>query len=890
MMRKRMLLPAVLLLLLPACFSASSIAETGIDDLSDESAGIDPAALRRNLIASVGVSPWNSTDGYRLDGRFVLKATGEEIAYTAAFTRSAGRWAADYSQENRTRNMRYVSAGDYTWVASPEITEDIEPERLPYTARFDVHQLYEDLLRILEEGSKNPSFAISVAGRELYVSGTLHNGWHAAFVLTTAEYFPRKVFITTAGQPSAAWLIPFAQPQGHSLLKAVPGPATEFELWLSDPVPDPHALKGYRYARRMDFMEQGIVVGTFFLDETSPAADPETLFARPARFPWLASVRFAPRADSLRPSFYLTESERSDLRARAQHAPWSGWAQNNRRAARWAAMTLWTGKLFPKPPSPLALTLSVGIGFLGFIVLLMRRRLQSTQRRFSWRLLAAGFFLACMILLAGLAAWQLHHPRIRSLLALHSSLRYTLTGDAFHIATADSLLTDFTRKAPAQTLEDAGHSAQAYALAYDLIRRKLPPARREQVEKSLFDYAMPLFGASRGWVSTTEISGVLASGLGMVGMAIGCEPFVEAARDTMDSVLGTQFDDGLHRSGPGPGIMAMDSAVNLFYGLKHSGRVNYYRKEAFKHYMQTTLLSLSPVGTAPLFGSTNLDHSARLSLLFMKAANHLPETAGRRCVAAYNLFQAYGRHQSGKWIRPVLPALQPMLSFFENPYVLLHYARPLPELPLQASSGVFGDGRMAVLRSGAYPDSLYLALNMSGGNPATTHRDILNFDLFAYRGLLLHGPGFPGKNSPDFENTTKTSAANSITMNHQDQPGIHCAGIESYMINQPLFDQIRALADKTYDSGRVQRDIVMVRPEKNYPAYFIILDDVFVSNPATTVQWHLHGRGVLETSIDHRLLWMSTAFNPPRLKKNKVILEIIHPGGISGSISTTSRT
>jgi hypothetical protein len=158
--------------------------------------------------------------------------------------------------------------------------------------------------------------------------------------------------------------------------------------------------------------------------------------------------------------------------------------------------------------------------------------------------------------------------------------------------------------------------------------------------------------------------------------------------------------------------------------------------------------------------------------------------------------------------------------------------------------------------------------------------------LYAYRSLLLHGPGSPGKNHSRYKETASTAASNSITLNDENQSAHDCTGIVSSLLNQPLFDHLRALADKTYDLGQVQRDIVLVRPEKNNPAYFFVLDDVFVSNPGTPVQWHLHGRGTLGTGIDQVSRWIATSFSPKKIKPDRVVLEIAHPIGTPGNLTT----
>jgi hypothetical protein len=863
-------LAIILLLILTACSAV----------LAAENSAPDPLAVRRRLLDSVGTLPWNLAGGYSLKGQFTLNVGGEKIPYKARFARSMNRWAADFAQEDLSRNLRYVVSGEQAWISSPEITENTPPGIFPYVAQFDFPGLYDELLLILERGKKSPSFKIAAVATDIYIAGKLRNGWEAIFILNTVDYFPRKVLITVAGA-SPAWLLPLAGTDGSCSLIPMPNPSTEFEIWFSDPV----QAAGHRYARRMDYWEHGSIVGTFILDENSLLSESDDLFIRPPKFPWLESIRFTPLADPGRSSLYLDKSEIPELRSRIEQSPWSQWSRENRIIAYWATVMPWIGRIFPKSLSFRLISLAVSIGFIGFIILLIRRRRRFHQS-FSWKLLILGLLVSGFILASAIASRQFHRSEDRSLFALHAAIRYAISGHSFFAGRADALLTDFAREAPASSMDELGSSCQAYALAYDLIRADLPHKRRLQIENDLFLYATPLFGASRGWTSNMTAAGALSAGLGMAGLAIDYEPFIAAACETMDKTLGTRLSGGLHQSGPGPGSRSMDYASNFFYSLRHAHRTNYFANPAFRQYVDTTLQMISPVGTLPLFGDTYLDQSARLSAFFLKIANQLSEEEGLRCIFANNLYWTHGRYHVEGWSRWILPAFQPLMMFFENPYVLLEYTRPLSPSPSSLSSVVLGDGQSAVLRSGAEPDSLYLALNMPRFGSENSHQDVLTFDLYAYCSLLLHGPGFPGKNHSRYKETVSTAASNSITLNNESQSAHNCTGIVSSLLNQPLFDHLRALADKTYDLGQVQRDIVLVRPDKNYPAYFFILDDVFVSNPMTPVQWHLHGRGKLVTGIDLTSRWTTTSFSPKKISTDRIVLEVAHPLGTPGNLTT----
>lgn len=845
---------------------------------ASESAPVSPAQLRKRLMESIGTAPWNPSEGYSLNGRFTLKAAAEEIPYSVRSRRSSSRQVIDFIQENPSFNLRGFASGTQSWISTPELTADLKPGQMPYMLQFDFHQLYDALLRILEKGGRDPAFSLNRQGNDIYVRGKLPNGWEAIFALNTVEYFPRKVHVRTGAIPSAAWMIPQAQPDGTFAPISLPGPSTEFEIWLSDPA----GSNGYRYARRMDFAEHGIVLGTFVLDAAPALPGSEKLFQRPPQFPQAATLHFASANAPSRRPLYLNKDDRDALRARIHENPWAGWNRESRSMAIWAVAMHWAGRSFPHPVSLRLLGTGIIAGFLGFLLLLVRRSRQVYPRKFSWSLLAAGILAGLLVFVAGIAAGLLHRPLDRSRMALHTAIRYTVTDHPFYAARTDALFLDFAHEAPAHSFEDLGHSCQAYALAYDLIRENLPLQRRQQIEKDLFDYAKPLFSAAHGWGANTETGSVLASGLGMVGMAIGYEPFVDAARTVIDRALTDQLSAGLHRSGPGQGSVAMNSAANLFYGLKHTGRADYYGHAEFRNYVQTALQMLSPVGTLPLFGGTDLEHSLGLSLFFRKIAAHLPEEMGRRCVAAHNAYWEHGRFSSERWMKWILPLLQPAWAYYENPYIFLQYTRPiLPSAPT-ASSATAGNGRFAVLRSGAAPDSMYLAINLLSTRSFRPHRDLLAFDLYAHRSLLLHGPGFPGKAGAG----AQTAAGNSITMNHESQSGTQGGALVSSLLNQPVFDQVRVIADTAYDYGRLQRDAVLVRPEKNHPAYFFLLDDVFVTNPTTTVQWHLHGRGQLAAGIGLGARWTSTLFAPPGLRAQRALLEVLHPMGTTGRMTT----
>jgi hypothetical protein len=852
---------------------------------SGESSSLDPAQIRQRLMNSVGDLPWRLKEGYAFSGQFILKATGEETNYQVTYARSLTRWSADFIQKDPSRNIRYVLSGSRAWVSSPEITADINPDLLPYMARFDFPQLYAELLRILAQANRGPLFKIRTMSNEIHVSGKLENGWEATFTFNTVEYFPRRVVVSLADELSTAWLLSATNPNESPLLTRTPRASSEFEILLSDPVD----TGSFRYAKRLDFSEHGNIVGTFLLENILPFSEAEQFFNRPPTLPWFESATFSPRSDrAAQLSIYGSSTRLPAFKYRLGIHPWDEWSRISIIVSIWAQLVLWIGNLTPPPSSPRLTALAILAVFLGFLFLLRRR--SQFQRTYPWSLFLSGLFIIFLALTALIASIQLHTARYRSLMALHSAIAYAVTGDHSFETRTDRLLRNPAREAPARSMGSLAHSCQAYALAYDIIHPALPRARRMEIEKELFEYGKPLFGAVRGWRSNMAESGVLAAGLGMVGLAVGSEPFIDEAQKVLLKAFEVQPTDGLHPSGPGPGSSALDSTVNLLYALKRTGRGDYYQHPAFQQYVVTNLKMLSPVGTLPLFGDTNLDQSVHLSFFFLKAANHLPQGIGRQCVAAHDLFWKHGQYRATGAMKWSLALFQPILAYFENPYILFQYERALAASPLPDSSAVLGNGQCAILRTGGGADSLFLAMNAPWRNLNSSHRDILTFDLYAYRSLLLHGPGFPGRGSSLYSKSIQTASSNSITLNDESQTGTQSSGITLSLLNQPVFDFVRALADKTYDYGQVQRDIILVRPDKNHPAYFLLTDEVFVMDPETTVQWRLHGRGSFKMEADNLLRWKCTAFYSPNWYSSYVILNAFFPVGMPGSLRSDSGT
>jgi hypothetical protein len=181
-------------------------------------------------------------------------------------------------------------------------------------------------------------------------------------------------------------------------------------------------------------------------------------------------------------------------------------------------------------------------------------------------------------------------------------------------------------------------------------------------------------------------------------------------------------------------------------------------------------------------------------------------------------------------------------------------------------SAVLGDGAQAVLRSGNGTDALYVALNASGGRPGGPSPDALAFDFYAYGSLMLHGAVEPA--SPP------AASFNTIVVEGEDQSGVQGSGVTMSVLNQPLFDHVRALADRAYPQAEVWRDFVLVRPQGGRPGYVLLIDDVRTENPKALMRWYLHGGGDLDIGIDRLARWHVAPFGPPSLRSHSTDLTV----------------
>jgi hypothetical protein len=829
----------------------------------------DPAQVLEKLQQSTGAAPWMQKPGYRLAGEFIHKALGEETPYQAVYLRLPDQWVAGFQPADPTRRMK-CGYGSQSWIWTPEATAVVNPAQLPLCARYEYPLLHQELTRILQQGPRESLFKIGRDTEGIYVRGVMRDGHEATFVLNPVDGLPRKVSITLGPQAAApAWSFVVLEPGGSAKLIHFPGTAAErFEIWLSEPV----ETDNYRYQRRSDYLLPGGVAGTFFMESCGPADASDPLLEYPANAPWQKELAGPGKTAGERPSFYLPPGRAAYFRSRLAVEPWLSWSRYNTLAAWWAAAAFWLPRIIPSPTSPTLIGVVQLVLLIAIVVIILRHR--ARRGRPVSALLLTGLLTGWgLVFASGIATIQVSRAPTRGLLALHSAIRFAATGNSMYARITGLYLRTLPGAAPARSMTDLGHASESYSLAYDLIRSVLAPARRREIEGSLAEYAKLLYGALQGWRANTGTAHTMAAGLGAAGLAVADPGFINAAEAALKKGLDEQIREGVHREGPGAAAEAMDSAINLARELKLVGREDLTNRAAFREYVRTTLNLTSPLGTLPLFGSLSLDQSRNAVPFWLKAAGTMPPETGRQCVAAYNAYWSFGRYSTGGTAGLFVHWAQPFLSFFFNPHVLFHYEKALLPSNLPGESAIAGSGQFAVLRSGYGPDDLFIALNMLRSPAWAMNRSTLTFDFTARGSLLLHGPGSADPSPWEKKEELRTQDFNSITFAGEDQSSAESTGVAAALINQPVFDFVRVFADRVYEQGQVQRDLVLARGNKEQPAYAVIIDEVHATDPEVSVQAYFHGGKELSRGIDQSAKWTVRAFRPPAFRTEQAALD-----------------
>lgn len=343
-----------------------------------------------------------------------------------------------------------------------------------------------------------------------------------------------------------------------------------------------------------------------------------------------------------------------------------------------------------------------------------------------------------------------------------------------HAATALTNLSElYAEYARVHDMQDIGRSTflADYVLAYDMIRANLSRAVQADIEGQLHPLVSHLHEA-HAW-NVTPLNNhlvVTAVALGLAGLLLDEAAWVAEARRSVEFYL--RDDRGIRPNGAcyegaHYAYYTFKHAVKFFHALARAGGPNFFHHPKYLAFLNFTVASMCPPGTAPVFEDAAINRTmSPVALASMAAvADVAPGLAGH-LRWLYELDPSphyYGVHDIVLYSRAVAP-------------VAPSNGRVVPGLPGKGANPGFiypTDG-YAVFRSDWAPTAHYLILSNKPYLQSHVHGDENSFELYAFGKKWIANPGYPGWGRPGHDYVMSTEGSNSILVGGAGQ--VHYAG------------------------------------------------------------------------------------------------------------------
>ena len=334
-----------------------------------------------------------------------------------------------------------------------------------------------------------------------------------------------------------------------------------------------------------------------------------------------------------------------------------------------------------------------------------------------------------------------------------------------------------------------------YAIAYDMIYSNLTPTERVEIEGKLTNHTLPLVNRMLVIPQNNHI-GVVSSGLGLAGLVLEKIDWVNLAINGIDGYFTTCYaSEGGISEGYSYAAYFLESGLKFFFGLKNAGGKNYFSDPKFLKFINSTIYSLSPLTTVPLFEDSTTDAGILEDLLW----------------AAPNIFPyapLLSNYSQWVWEKRLLNnALNYdgiYLSSFGAPTVsrICMYAFNVTPVEPPLTPLVFWpDSGLAFFRSSWSTNALYLSLTCKSKSNFQyhAHYDENSFEIWAYGAWLATNPGYPGYGYGEYDWIISTEASNTLLMNNKGQQQVNGEGLQEYF-QSPNADCLVASANSIYSS------------------------------------------------------------------------------------------
>jgi hypothetical protein len=341
-------------------------------------------------------------------------------------------------------------------------------------------------------------------------------------------------------------------------------------------------------------------------------------------------------------------------------------------------------------------------------------------------------------------------------------------------------------------------SCGIYAITYDMIYQNLSAAERLEIAGKLENHTLPLIDKIPILPRNNHI-GVVASGIGLTGLALDKTDWVNIGISGVDDYFSTSFaEDGGNFEGYSYAGYFLESGLKFFYALQNLGEKNYFSDAKFLSFINNTILSQTPLTTIPLFEDSDVNPQIVEDLLW--ASSSIYPYAPSLSNYSQWVFDRRSSNDGLVYDGNYLDSSYNWTSGLVNRICLYTFNITPCQPPLQTIVTYY-DAGISIFRNGWGQDALYLSITCK--NKADfqyhAHYDETSFEIWAYGAWLATNPGYPGFGYGEYDQIIQTEASNTILLKNQGQQRLNADGFREYFSSSEV-DGVTASASSLYSS------------------------------------------------------------------------------------------
>lgn len=330
-----------------------------------------------------------------------------------------------------------------------------------------------------------------------------------------------------------------------------------------------------------------------------------------------------------------------------------------------------------------------------------------------------------------------------------------------------------------------GRATSHYALAFDMLYQNLTITERTTIANLLGNHTLPLINIMPVVVRNNHV-GVVASGIGLAGLALQNNAWIELAISGIDDYFTTCFTtEGGNFEGYSYAGYFLESGLRFFYGLMNTGGKNYFADQKFLNFINTTIYCQSPLTTVPIYEDSTSSPEIVEALLW-SAAQIYPYAP---LLGNYSqwVFEARLLNDAliydGSYLSSSSPWTHGMVA-----RICMYSMNITPVQPPLVPVIVWSESGLAIFRTGWQRDAIYFSMTCKSQDRFQfhAHYDEVSFELWAYGAWLVANPGYPGYGKGEYEWTVSTEASNTLLFNNKGQQRVNADGFQEYFQSSSL--------------------------------------------------------------------------------------------------------